>query len=248
MKLKMIALAGLTAASLASAQTQPARPAAKPAAKPAAAAPAAAPAADGKTLSFAAGSGTGPILTKEELRVCLAQEESLRTRLAEGEARRPPLNQEKDAITAEQAALRAERAPIDDFKRQADEFKARMDAHTRRVEAWNQRVQEFNASPPSGPAAERRRTELNKEREEIEKSNKEFDAERTRLQTDSAAAVAAYNAKAQALDTKVSDWNARNQKANDDARALEAERQGWVDTCANRRYREDDEIAIKRGK
>jgi len=30
--------------------------------------------------------------------------------------------------------------------------------------------------------------------------------------------------------------------------ALEAERKEWVTNCANRRYREDDETAIKSGK
>ena len=56
-----------------------------------------------------------------------------------------------------------------------------------------------------------------------------------------------YNAKASALDARVSDWNARNNAWNDTSLALEAERKGWVRDCADRRYREDDESAIRRG-
>ncbi len=57
-----------------------------------------------------------------------------------------------------------------------------------------------------------------------------------------------YNVKATALDTRVTDWNARNAKLNEANAAREAERKGWVTACSDRRYREDDEIAIRKGK
>mgnify|MGYP000370216868 CR=1 FL=1 len=56
------------------------------------------------------------------------------------------------------------------------------------------------------------------------------------------------NAKVGAFDGRVSDWNQRNAAVNDAAKALEQERLKWMSDCGDRRYREDDELAIKRGK
>ena len=58
----------------------------------------------------------------------------------------------------------------------------------------------------------------------------------------------AYNAKAQALDARVQAWNARNSAWNEVTTALDTERKAWVTACADRRYREDDETAIRQGK
>ena len=60
--------------------------------------------------------------------------------------------------------------------------------------------------------------------------------------------MAAFNAKVAALDARVADWNQRNAQVNDSAKALEQERMSWISDCGDRRYREDDEIAIRRGK
>ncbi|MBK6472251.1 MAG: hypothetical protein IPF94_16520 [Betaproteobacteria bacterium] len=44
------------------------------------------------------------------------------------------------------------------------------------------------------------------------------------------------------------DWNQRNAQVNETARKLEDERSLWLSECSNRRYREDDEKAIRAGK
>ena len=229
----------------------PAKPTpAKPApAKPAAAKPAATtPAADNKTATLGAGTGRGPILTRDELRACLSQEDALRTRTAEHQASRAPIDADKEALTAQQAAVRDGRGPLDDLKRQADELGARITAHTARVEAWNKKVADHNAANAIGPSAERQRMLINREREEIEVASKKLNEDRARITSESEAAVAAYNAKAMALDTRVNEWNARNQAWNDAGGALDAERKTWVANCGDRRYREDDEAAIRRGR
>jgi hypothetical protein len=46
----------------------------------------------------------------------------------------------------------------------------------------------------------------------------------------------------------VQEWNTRNQAWNEAGARLEGERKDWVTGCADRRYREDDEIAIKAGR
>ena len=58
----------------------------------------------------------------------------------------------------------------------------------------------------------------------------------------------AYNLKAKEVDARVGDWNARNARWNEASAGLESERKAWVSGCSERRYREDDETAIRQGK
>jgi chromosome segregation ATPase len=234
------------------AQTQaPAKPAAKAAAKPAAA-PAkpatSASAAGDKTMSLGGKTGSGPILTRDELRVCLSQEETIRKRLDAHTALRAPLDKEKAELAAAQQNLRAERGPLEDMKKQAETMSERFKAYSARVNAWNDSVTAFNANTPTGAKADRERIALNKEREDLGVQQKALEAEKTEFAAKSELVVRDYNAKAAAVDAQVTDWNKRNEQWNQDARALEADRGDWASSCAERRYREDDEIAIKRGK
>ena len=256
----LLVLACSTVATLAVAQTAPVKPTAQPAAKPAAkpaVKPAAKPApaavgADGRTLSLGGGSGSsavrGPLLAREELRACLKQEESIRTRLAQQDAGRAPLDQEKKAINADQQALRTEQAPIDEMKKKVEEFAVRLKDYDARVQSWNLRVEAHNALRAGSAAYDRSQVALNKEREEITKERTELEAERWRLTSQSETLVGAYNARAQALETLVTDWNVRNSAWNDTNGKLDTERKTWVSSCADRRYREDDETAIRQGK
>lgn len=100
-----------------------------------------------------------------------------------------------------------------------------------------------------------RRTELDRsqatldgEKAELLKAGEALQAELAALDRTSADAVAAYNARAAERDSKVDAWNQRNTRFVDEARAHQADQKGWADACAGRRYREDDEIALRRGK
>lgn len=248
----LLALALCGTAPLALAQATGAKPAAKPPAKPAATT--SNPNPDGKTLAIGGGAGTsggtgaGPLLSREELRACLNEEESIRVRLADQDTARVPLDQEKQAIATEQQQLRLDRAPIDATKVKAEELAAKMKAFAVRVQGWNERVALHNADKnPGTPAYDRNMVTLNREREEMQKDRTALEIERTALSTGAQDAVRTYNAKAAALDARVTAWNERNAKWNENLAVLEDERKLWVKTCADRRYREDDETAIKRG-
>jgi chromosome segregation ATPase len=241
----LLATACLTAPALALAQNTPT----KPPAKAAAPAPAATNKAEtGKTTSISGKPNSGPILTRDELRACFSQEESIRTRLGALDGRRAPLDQEKASLATDQAALKVEREPVDAIKKAAEDLSARLKDYGARVQAWNDRVTAFNATPPSGAKAERERTEINKDRAELETQQKALEAEKTKLSSDSEVAVRNYNTKAQALEARVTDWNTRNEAWNKDSKGLQGERSEWVTSCSDRRYREDDEIAIRKGK
>ena len=209
--------------------------------------PAAAP-AGGNTLNIGGASARGgPVLTRDELRACFKNEESIRTRLATQTAARGPLDTEKQSIAADQQALRAERAPVEDIKKRSEEFAAKVKQFGVRVQDWTARVEAHNAAKPSAVGYEKEGDDLNRERAAIAKERTDYEAERAALAAESAKLVTAYNAKAREVDARVQAWNKRNAEWNETSAALEAERQDWVVTCAGRRYREDDEEAIRRG-
>ena len=253
-------LAGLSLSATAQTATKPATPpppaAAKPAAgKPPAAKPAAAkpPAlavanATAKANTLGSGEAAGALLTRDELRVCLKQEESIRTRIADLDQQQQPLAAEKAAIGLEQQAVREERIKIDGIRKIADELGARFKAYGARVETLNARVAEFNASKRSGAAADRERVEMNTEQAALVSERTELESERQRLTTQSEVAVRAYNDQVGAVEARVADWNERNAKWADRSTSLESERKGWLANCSDKRYREDDEIAIRKEK
>jgi chromosome segregation ATPase len=191
------------------------------------------------------GAATGPMLAREDLRACLNQEASLKKRLQEQEALRATLLAEKQAITTEQAAIRAERTAVDTPDPATADFTARAKAFSERLERWNARVKAFT---DSGGTDRREHEALNAERAELEKQRTALEAERATITAKRQEVVRTFNAKASAFDAKAADWNKRNEAWLDTAGAIDADRSTWVANCHNRRYREDDEIAIRQGK
>jgi chromosome segregation ATPase len=237
---------------LAQAQTAPAKPAAKPAAAPAKKAAA----ADEKTLSMGSGGASAPdgaprrgLLDRDELRTCLKEEGTIRTRLEEAEKQRKALNEEKGPIEADRNALKDERAALEGRQKLANEaLQVKFKAYSDRVESWNKRVADFNEAKKTGAAADRESKALNDERVAMEKDRPALDAEKNAIVARVTDDVNVYNERAKKVDARSADWNRRNNEANDNNQALEGERKTWVATCANRRYREEDELAIKQGK
>jgi chromosome segregation ATPase len=60
--------------------------------------------------------------------------------------------------------------------------------------------------------------------------------------------LAVYNAKKPELDARIDGWNARNKALEGRASQHEGAQQSWKDNCGSRRYREDDEKALRAGK
>jgi chromosome segregation ATPase len=235
------------------AAAKPAAPAAKPAAP--AAKPATAAAKGDGTLSLGGGgaqAGTGarkPILTRDELRVCLNQEADIRTRIDKNDAARAPLMSEKDDVLKVQEGLRGELNELQARHKEAVEaLNAKFAAHGQRVEKFNEDVKAFNATGRSGPSVEARRKQLNDEQVAINAAGPALNAERTTLTERLQAEAKAFNDKKAQIDTRIADWNGRNSAWIDTNNKLDAERKVWVENCSDRRYREEDEIAIKAGR
>lgn len=227
---------------------------AKPAAKSAAPALPTANAAGGKTLSLsgaeaAPGAERRGIMSRDELRTCLNDESSFKTGLQGLDAQRGPLETEKASLAVDQQSFKDERTAMEaDQKTATNDLNARVAVLAERIEKSNARVKAFNDAGRTGSAAERERLAINAERIVIDEERKALDADRERVVERLKQRVASYNDKAKLVDQRVVDWNTRNNQLNESAKSLEAERSEWVSNCSNRRYREDDEIAIKAGK
>ena len=159
-----------------------------------------------------------------------------------------PLDKEKADLGTEQTALKEGRGPIEGLKPEADALSQRLKDYAARVNNWNERSAAMSEVKEVSNRTERERSALNKERDALGVEQKTLESEKAAFTTKSESLVAAYNAKAGAVDAKVVAWNQRNEQWNQGSRALEAERVKWLEDCADRRYREDDENAIKRGK
>jgi hypothetical protein len=136
-------------------------------------------AADKPKKEGAFGKGSGPVLTKEQLRNCL----SLKARLA----------QQDDDMGKEQAALVSTK---DEIVRGGDALKARLET----------------------------------------------------LDRTSAEAVAAYNEQSEARDKQIDEYQARVTAFNTRVEATKTDRDAYAKGCENRRFFEDDELAIKKSK
>jgi chromosome segregation ATPase len=206
------------------------------------------PARDGKAATKTLGgkAPVGKMLSREELRTCMKRLEAVNATGKDYEQRRAALDKEKEELASSGDALKADRADVEGKLVAVRAWEERMRAHGAEIETFNKRIKEAEAAPAN------RREELGKEleaeRDRLSKARVPLTEEEARLVPAYRAAVASYNEKAKVRDAKVDDWNTRNKAMNELGLKHEEERSAWLAECANRPYREDDEIAIKNGK
>jgi chromosome segregation ATPase len=212
----------------------------------AAAGPATAQEAGIKSLDGKARAG-GKVMTKEELRVCIKQQDDLAKQRTDLEARREAMNKERDAIQVDTEALKAEQAAFKDKNARIKDFNERMAAFSTRVDEYKKNVEEL-AEEQAGPTANRKRRELEKELAAIKKQEALNKAEGDEIKASLEGDANALNAKVDAQSKRAAEWNTRNKALEDEASAYEDKRIDWKLNCGDRRYREDDEKAIRAGK
>jgi hypothetical protein len=240
----LFALATLTLVSAQGlAQTAPASPAVTPPKLVMPAAPAV-KAAGPKTLGGMA--PVGMLLTRDELRTCLKRLDGVNVSSKELEQRRIALDKEKEDLVKSGDTLKADRADVDTKLAAVRDWEGRMRAHGAEVDTFNQRMKAADEAPRA--KREELAKEFDAERERLGKTRVLLGEEEARLVPVYQSAVKAYNDKALARDAVVADWNGRNKGINEQSLKQEEDRSAWLSECANRPYREDDEIAIKKGK
>jgi len=190
----------------------------------------------------------GKLLTREELRICLAQQKELGARRPVLEAERAQLDRERAELQQTDESLKTERASIEKLAQAATEINARSKALSAQTTDFNERVAKFDAANLSGPTAERQRRSLDRERTELDKSVKALEADRAALGPAAEQKAKAFDARLAAREQSAGDWNARNAKLSQGVQTFELDLENWKIDCEGRSYREDDEKAILSGK
>jgi hypothetical protein len=111
-------------------------------------------AADPKPASFGKGKASGPVMTRAELRECMAQMASVRSLNDEAATLQTALAKEQAEIAALDAARKDKRAALDLTSAEAvDAFNAEGKALDERIDAYNARTPPFNAKVEALQAA-----------------------------------------------------------------------------------------------
>lgn len=234
--------------SCAAAQTSPpAKPPAKPAAKPPSIVVPPSKASTKAPAKSLGGQATpsGKMLSKEELRQCLARLDQINKSGKEIDGLRSTLDAERTELTQQGDALKTEYAEVQTRMAAVQEYQVRVRAHGQDVEAFNKRM----AALPEVSRTQREAVikELEAERVRLTQARDVLASEEARVVPPYQSGAASYNERAGARDAKVADWNKRNASAVETSKKHDDERTAWLGECANRPYREDDEIAIKKG-
>lgn len=205
-------------------------------------------AADGKTSSLGNANSKAPILSKSELKACLAQQIKLKQTAADLDQRVPAVNAEGDDMAKRRDALKVE---TEAYQKQNDaikDFNARQTAFAERAKQWNADKKAFDEQEMSGAERKRRARDLQTRLDELHRDEASLDAEGKAL----SAAVQNEGATLQAHQVSFNDaldaWKAKQSALEKERDAYELDREEWQQTCGNRRYREDDEAALKAGK
>lgn len=182
-----------------------------------------------------------PILTREELRACMKRE-------AEVEAARTAVEKRQAELDAERAQITALTDGLKPLKAEHEAAQARIREANDKRKALGARIAAFNTKAATPPADAAAREALQAEQKALNDEAAVLDREGGPIEAQYRAAVDALNAKAQVHDQRAEAWNSRRTALADEAAAVDTQRKGWAADCADRRYREDDEKAIKAGK
>jgi chromosome segregation ATPase len=190
----------------------------------------------------------GKLLTRDELRSCLAQQKEIGARRPALEAERAQLARERQELQLIDESLKTERVSIEKLAETAAEIGQRSKALSAQTADFNERVLKFDNPNLSGPTAERQRRSLDRERAELDKSAQALEADRAALGPAAEQKAKAFDARLASREQAATDWNARNAKLSQNLQSFEVDLQSWKIDCEGRSYREDDEKAILSGK
>lgn len=186
------------------------------------------------------------LMTRDELRACMKMQGDIKAKSESLEQRKTALTADKAKIGPANDELKGHREELARYIAAVKAADDAVKAHAERVEVWNVDFKEVEESKMK--TAERRKKQLLAEREELDARNKELIAARGAKVKEYDAAVERFNQRAKGVEAIVNDWNQRNEKLADEGDALLEMRANYAADCSNRRFREEDELAIKQGK
>lgn len=208
-------------------------------------APAASVNAQSKAVAPKAGD---KLMTKDELRACMKLQQGNSARKDDIEKRRLALREERSQLAQPDAAFTQARARVDAQLERVKQADAAVKSHAVQVEDWTARMTEFEANSKEMRNADRRRIVLRQERADLQAAGQGLTEARAEQVKIYEALVKAANDLRGNQGDRAAEWNKRNDALTDEEDALIDARSTYSADCANRRFREDDEAAIKAGK
>ena len=195
---------------------------------------------DGKATS------SGKVMSINELRACIKQQEDLKTSRAEVERKRAALDAERVEISREGDALKPLKDQVQARTEAATAFNEKMKALAERVKAFQEKQAALGEnSNKSGPIVDRQRKDLEREHRELQALEISTKAEAKAIGDGLEQAVKELNQRGEAHQHLAVSWNQRNKAWETESNAHEDKRVDWASNCGGRRYREDDEKAIR---
>lgn len=201
--------------------------------------------AGNKSIGTAKG---GKLLSREELRACLAQQKDLAARKPELESERSALDRERDELTKIDESLKGDEAAMQKLAQSAEDISRRTTALQQQIADYNDRAAKFQTAQPSGPTGDRQRRALDNDKAAIDKATAQLEADRAAIGPNAEQMAKTYRARADTRNQAAEAWNMRNRELTRKAQALELDQESFKADCEGKSYREDDEKAILSGK
>lgn len=202
--------------------------------------------AGGSALAQAPAKKGDKIMTKDELRACMTLDNDNEMRTDAIEKRHDALSKERDQLEKAPDDTAPLRAEVDKLLEEVKLADAKVGENAKLIEDWNSRMAEFTKKSKEMRNAARREQVLKQERIKLESANEPLVADR-------AAKVAAYEKAVETLNQRAgqrssgsAEWNKRYDALRAEEAELNKSKDKWTSECSNRRFRENDEMAIKK--
>ncbi len=171
------------------------------------------------------------ILSREELRACMQQKQA-------NDAEDTAIKEKQKLYTQEQATVRAEQAELNKV---ADNLRIRKTESRTELDAINSRANELRTIAGAAKTDEQKAA-YEIERVKITQRGNLHEANNVKYNADQQD----FNKKLETLNTRISALNERGKTINDGVEPVQTKVTAWRNNCSSRRYREDDEILIKK--
>lgn len=203
-------------------------------------------AASAQTAQKAEKVESSKIMTRDELRACTKAKTAIADLAASMATRKTELDAEKAQLAPARAELSRLQPQLDEAAAAFKAVDADVREHNKLIDAWNVDMEEAAASQMK--SAERRRVQLKKDRVALDQKATALADARDKLGKKYNDEVARFNAVAQSIEARAKAWNQKNEElAKDGDRHFDMRSEYGLE-CASRRFREEDEAAIKAGK
>lgn len=187
----------------------------------------------------------GKMMTLQELRTCIKQQDGLKAQNTDIRNRRSEMDTERTAITKDAEDFKPLRDEVLAKNAKVKAFNDKHKAFGDRVNAFNEKVAEAKDSGRTGVMLEKMMRDINKEERELQILDAALKAEGKTVSEGVQESIDKLNARTDANQKRAIAWNEANKKLEAEEAAYEEKRMDWSANCGGRRYREDDEKAIR---